>query len=101
VFFVADVQTGFGAFVSVFLTEQKWTQGDIGVLLTISGLVGLFGQAPCGALVDAVKSERALAAAALAVIAASAYAFAAFPIFVVAVASRVALAMASPRMQPA
>ena len=94
-FFVADVQTGFGAFVSVFLTEQKWTQGDIGVLLTISGLVGLFGQAPCGALVDAVKSERALAAAALAVIAASAYAFAAFPIFVVAVASRVALALAS------
>jgi MFS family permease len=95
VFFVADVQTGFGAFVSVFLTEQKWTQGDIGLLLTISGLVGLFGQAPCGALVDAVKSERALAAASLVVIAASAIAFATWPIFIVAAVSRVALSIAS------
>ena len=94
-FFVADVQTGFGAFVAVFLTEQKWTQIDIGLLLTVSGLVGLFAQAPCGALVDAVRSERGLAAAALVAIAASAFAFAAWPIFVVAIASRVVLAIAS------
>jgi len=30
IFFVADVQTGFGPFVSVYLTAQKWTQVDIG-----------------------------------------------------------------------
>ena len=95
VFFVADVQTGFGAFVSVFLTEQKWTQSDIGILLTISGLVSLFGQAPCGALVDATRSERGLAAISLAAIAASAFVFAAYPIFVVALASRLVLAIAS------
>jgi MFS family permease len=95
VFFVADVQTGFGAFVAVFLTEQKWTQVDIGVLLTISGLVGLIAQAPCGALVDSVRSERRLAAIALVAIAASAFAFAAWPMFVVAIASRVVLAIAS------
>jgi MFS family permease len=95
VFFVADVQTGFGAFVSVFLTAQKWTQADIGILLTVSGLVSLFGQAPCGALVDATRSERALAAIALAAIAASAFAFAAYPIFVVALVSRLVLAIAS------
>ncbi len=95
VFFVADVQTGFGAFVAVFLTEQKWTQTDIGLLLTISGLVGLIVQAPSGALVDAARSERALAAVALVAIAASAFAFAAWPVFLVAVASRVVLAIAS------
>ena len=95
VFFVADVQTGFGAFVSVFLTEQKWTQADIGLLLTISGLVSLFGQAPCGALVDATRSERALAAVSLVFIAASAFAFAAYPVFIVALVSRLALAVAS------
>jgi MFS family permease len=95
VFFVADVQTGFGAFVSVFLTSEKWTQADIGVLLTVSGLVGLFGQAPCGALVDAVRSQRALAAGALVVIAASAFAFAAYPVYAVALVSRLALALAS------
>jgi MFS family permease len=95
VFFVADVQTGFGAFVSVFLTDQKWTQADIGLLLTISGLVSLFGQAPCGALVDAVRSQRTLAAIALVAIAASAFAFAAYPIFVVVLLSRLVLAIAS------
>ncbi len=94
-FFVADVQTGFGPFVSVFLTEQKWTQGDIGLLLTVSGLVSLFGQAPCGALVDAVRSLRVLAAISLAAIAVSALAFAAYPIFLVALASRLLLAVAS------
>jgi len=95
VFFVADVQTGFGPFVAVYLTSEKWTQVDIGFLLTVSGLVGLLCQAPCGALVDAVRSERALAAIALAAIGASAFAFAAWPIFVVALASRVLLAVAS------
>ncbi len=95
IFFVADVQTGFGAFVSVFLTQQKWTQADIGLLLTMSGLVGLIAQAPCGALVDATRSERALAAAMLAAISASAFAFAAYPIFIVALASRLVLAIAS------
>ena len=95
IFFVADVQTGFGAFVSVFLTAEKWSQADIGLLLTISGLVSLFGQAPCGALVDATRSLRALAAASLVAIAASAFVFSAFPIFAVALASRLVLAIAS------
>jgi MFS family permease len=95
VFFVADVQTGFGAFVSVFLTDQKWTQADIGLLLTVSGLVSLFGQAPCGALVDAARSQRTLAAIALVAIAASAFAFAAYPIFAVALVTRLVLAIAS------
>lgn len=95
VFFVADVQTGFGAFVAVFLTAQKWSQSDIGVLLTISGLVSLVGQAPCGALVDATRSIRGLAAASLVAIAASAFLFASYPVFIVALGSRLILAIAS------
>ena len=31
IFFVADVQTGFGPFVSVYLTSMAWTQVDIGL----------------------------------------------------------------------
>src|ERR1700684_4640046 len=60
-FFVADIQTGFGPFVAVFLTTQKWTQVDIGLVLTVSGLVSLIGQVPFGALTDAVRSVRASA----------------------------------------
>jgi len=73
VFFVADIQTGFGPFVAVYLTEQKWTQIDIGLILTVSGVVALAGQMPGGALVDAARSERLVAGLSVAAIAISAH----------------------------
>ncbi|HWG05269.1 MAG TPA: MFS transporter [Beijerinckiaceae bacterium] len=95
IFFVADIQTGFGPFVAVFLTTQKWTQVDIGLVLTVSGLVSLFGQVPLGALVDSVRSVRATAFFSLVAIGISAFAFAAWPIFPVVLASRMLHAAAS------
>ena len=95
VFFVADIQTGFGPFVAVFLTTQKWTQVDIGLVLTIGGLVSLIGQLPLGAVVDAARSVRVTAALSLVAIGASAAAFAAWPIFPVVLASRLLHAVAS------
>jgi len=38
IFFLADVQTGFGPFIAVYLTTQKWTQVEIGLVLSIGGL---------------------------------------------------------------
>src|SRR3979411_3329021 len=58
IFFLADVQTGFGPFIAVYLTTQKWTQVEIGLVLSIGGLVGLIGQIPGGAIVDAARSPR-------------------------------------------
>ena len=95
VFFVADIQTGFGPFVAVFLTGQKWTQVDIGLVLTVSGLVGLIGQVPFGAIVDAARSLRVIAAVTLVAIGVSAFAFSAWPIFLVVLAARVLHAAAS------
>ena len=60
VFFLADVLTGFGPFVAVYLASQRWTQLDIGLVLTIGGLVALVGQVPGGALVDAILSNPSL-----------------------------------------
>jgi len=95
VFFVADIQTGFGPFVAVFLTSQKWTQIDIGLVLTVSGIVSLVGQIPLGALVDNVRSVRTLAAISLILIGISAFAFAAWPILVIVFATRILHAGAS------
>ena len=75
-FFLADVQTGFGAFVSVYLTTEKWTQTDIGLVLTVGAFVGLVGQIPGGAIVDAARSERWVAAVAVAAVGISAFALA-------------------------
>ena len=67
-FFCANLQTGFGPFVSVYLTTEKWSQTDIGLVLMIGGLIGLFGQMPGGALVDHTRAKILLAAASLTVI---------------------------------
>ena len=81
VFLVADVQTGFGPFVAVYLTTQHWTQVEIGLVLTVAGIVSLVGQIPGGAIVDAARSERTVAAVAISVIAASALVYATVPVF--------------------
>jgi MFS family permease len=101
VFFLADVQTGFGPFVAVYLTTQKWTQVEIGAVLSVSGLVALLGQMPGGALVDWVRSERLLAGIAVAAICVSAMAYAAWPIFPVVLSAAVLHAMASCILGPA
>lgn len=101
VFFVADVQTGFGPFVSVYLTTQKWTQVDIGLVLSAAGLVSLLGQMPGGALVDAARSERFVAGAAIAAICVSALAYAALPVFPMVLSAAVLQSLASCVLGPA
>ena len=95
VFCVADVQTGFGPFVSVYLTTQKWTQVDIGLVLSIGSIVGLIGQMPGGLIVDAARRERLVAAVALSAISASALAYALLPVFPVIFAAATLHAAAS------
>ena len=62
---MADVQTGFGPFVAVYLTTHKWTQVEIGFALTLGTIVSLISQIPAGALVDAAHNKRAAAGGAL------------------------------------
>jgi MFS family permease len=101
VFCVADVQTGFGPFVSVYLTTQKWTQFDIGLILSVAGLVALAAQVPGGMLVDAARSERRVAGIAVTVIAISALVYAAWPIFPTILAAATFHAAASCVLGPA
>jgi len=101
IFFLADVQTGFGPFVAVYLTTQKWTQVEIGLVLSVGGLVGLIGQMPGGAIVDAARSERLVAGLAVATIAASALGYAAWPIFPVVMSAATLHAVASCVLGPA
>jgi predicted MFS family arabinose efflux permease len=101
IFFLADVQTGFGPFIAVYLTTQKWTQVQIGLVLSIGGVVGLIGQIPGGAIVDAARSERLVAGLAVATIGVSALCYAVWPIFPVVVAAATLHAAASCVLGPA
>ncbi|MGB3865712.1 MAG: MFS transporter [Xanthobacteraceae bacterium] len=101
IFFLADVQTGFGPFVAVYLTTQKWTLGEIGLVLSIGGIVGLIGQMPGGAIIDAARSERFVAGLAVATIGMAALAYAAWPIFPVIAMAATLHAAASCVLGPA
>jgi MFS family permease len=67
-FFLADVQTGLGPFLAAYLASNGWNAGDVGVALTLSGLVTVVVQTPAGALVDRVRAKRTILAAGVAVL---------------------------------
>ena len=60
--FLAGALSGFGPYVAVFLAEQKWTEQNIGFVLTAGGLAGLLSQLPSGELLDAIRSKRLVVA---------------------------------------
>ena len=58
-FLAADVRNLFGPFVNVFLvTSRHWTQTDVGLVTTASGLLGIALQTPIGAAIDVTRAKR-------------------------------------------
>jgi MFS family permease len=57
-FFVAAVQTGFGAFVTVYLVKSQWPPQAIGLALSIGTLSNLASQIPAGAFIDSIADKR-------------------------------------------
>jgi MFS family permease len=79
-FFLAGMQAGFGPFVAVLLADEKWTQQNIGYVLSVGGLAGLLSQLPGGELLDISRSKRFLVALGAIVVAVSALVMALWPI---------------------
>jgi MFS family permease len=86
---LAGALSGFGPYVAVFLAEQKWTQQNIGFVLTAAGFVGLLTQLPAGGLLDAVRSKRNLVALGAVMVAAGALIIAFWPSFPLVLAALV------------
>ena len=78
--FVANIQTGFGPFIAVYLTSQSWTQTSIGVALSIGTVAAMASQVPAGALVDAIPNKTRVAAFSVLAFTACALMFAIYPI---------------------
>jgi MFS family permease len=76
---VANVQTGFGPFIAVYLTTRGWTQTAIGLALTLGTITAMASQLPAGALVDAVAGKTRVAAFSILAFTASALLFAIVP----------------------
>ncbi|SOE64516.1 Sugar phosphate permease [Burkholderia sp. D7] len=100
-FFVANVQTGFGPFIASYLAANKWTQGEIGLMLSVGTISAMASQLPAGALVDALRNKKGAAAAAIIAIIVSALLLGASPTFVVVFAAEVLHGFASCMLVPA
>jgi MFS family permease len=57
-FFMADMQSGIGPFIGVFLLAHGWQSGWIGSVMTLGSIAGVTMTAPAGAWVDSSRHKR-------------------------------------------
>jgi MFS family permease len=100
-FFVANVQTGFGPFIASYLASHKWTQGEIGMALSVGTISAMVSQVPAGAAVDAMKNKKGAAAWAIFAIIFSAVLLASSPTVLPVIAAEVFHGFASCMLVPA
>jgi Major Facilitator Superfamily len=68
-FLLSDVRGALGPYLNVFLvTQQHWSQSEVGLVTTIGGLLGLVVQTPIGAAIDETRAKRGAIVLALAVL---------------------------------
>ncbi len=80
-FLLADVQSGVGPFLAIYLAAYGWNEQRVGLALTVAGIAGIASQTPAGGLVDRIRSKRALIAAGVSALAIGALLIALFPSF--------------------
>ena len=81
-FLLGDVRGVLGPYLNVFLvTQQHWSQSEVGLVTTIGGLLGLSVQTPIGAAIDETHAKRGAIVLALAVLALGAIVIFAVPTF--------------------
>jgi MFS family permease len=81
-FFLADVRDGLGPYLAIYLlTEQKWDEARIGIVMSIAAIAGIVAQTPAGALVDATRSKRMVMVGAAILVTAASLLLPLFPSF--------------------
>ncbi len=71
-----------GPYLNVFLvTQQHWSQSEVGLVTTIGGPLGLAVQTPIGAAIDETDAKRGIVVLALAVLAVTAAVIFLWPTF--------------------
>ena len=98
---VANIQTGFGPFVAVYLTSVGWTQTGIGLALSLGTLTAMASQLPAGALVDAMRSKSRAATFSIVAFALSALLFALYPVSITVYAAEILHGFSSCTLGPA
>ena len=94
-FFLADVQSGVGPFLAIYLAASGWNEQTTGIALTVGGIAGIIAQTPAGALADRLRSKRALIAGGVIALAAGALMIAMYPSFRFVMAAQTLIGVSS------
>jgi MFS family permease len=101
-FFLADVQSGLGPFLAVYLlTSRQWHEAGIGVVMTAAGIATLLAQTPAGALIDATRWKRAMVIGAAALIGVACLVVTLAPSLAIVTAAQIAMGAAAAIFPPA
>ncbi len=101
-FLLADVRGALGPFLNVFLiTQQGWSQSAVGLVTTVSGLLGIAAQVPAGALIDRTRAKRSFLAGALVILAIATTVIFAFPDFWPVMTANTVLSVVGDLLAPA
>jgi MFS family permease len=81
-FFLADVRDGLGPYLAIYLlTEQKWDEAHIGLVMSAATIAGILAQTPAGAFVDTTRAKRLLMTGAAVVVTLASLLLPLFPSF--------------------
>jgi MFS family permease len=100
-FLLADVQTGVGPFLAIYLAGYGWNEERVGLALTVGGVAGILAQTPAGALVDQVHRKRTLIAVGVGALALGALLIALLPTFWSVMSAQVLIGGTSSILGPA
>jgi MFS family permease len=100
-FFYADMMTGFGPFVTVYLAANGWQPTDIGFALSVGTMAAVAGQLPAGMLVDAVHHRRLITGIGVAMVVVSALMLATLPSYVPVLGAQLLQGIANSLITPA
>jgi len=101
-FLMADVHTGVGPFVAIYLAASlHWDPEDIGVALSAAGIAGLVAQTPVGAFVDVLRYKREALAVGTALLGIGALAIVIFHSFAEVLAAQITMGVVGTFFPPA
>jgi predicted MFS family arabinose efflux permease len=101
-FLMADVHTGVGPFVAIYLAASlHWDPKDIGVALSAAGIAGLVAQTPVGAFVDVLRYKREALAVGTALLGIGALAIVFFHSFAEILAAQITMGVVGTFFPPA
>src|SRR3954470_13688298 len=101
-FFVADVVTGVGPFLAIYLTATRhWDPASVGLVVATQSVASVVAQGPCGWLVDWSEHKNWLIEVAAIVVAVGCIAIVQVPKVTVEIAAQILIGIASAMFPPA